>query len=93
MKYLVIQEMKEPVEENWAKALEIEKKRTRRREKGERTSGKMITQMFFTLEIPVKGYWVVDCEPEQIVEWINDYKAFMNAKIIPVLTREEWGKI
>jgi hypothetical protein len=94
MKFLIIHEFKEPIEENLAKALEKEKERGKLREKGKRKPMmKMITPMFMTSELPFKSYWVVDCEYEQIVEWMNDYRAFMNAKISPVITREEWENL
>ena len=91
MKYMIIHEMKEPREESLAKAFEIEKKRA---EKGEGFSGKqMLTKMYSTIAMPNKTYWVVDCEPEEIMKWSKTYEAVLNAKVIPVMARDEWAKL
>ncbi|MFC1803649.1 hypothetical protein ACFL0D_06760 [Thermoproteota archaeon] len=94
MKYVIVHEAKEPHQENLAKALEIEKERGKRRKKGEKIpSMKMITPFYITLDTPWKSFWVVDCEPEDILHWSRDYGDFFNAKVYPVVTREEWEKI
>ena len=90
MKYLIISEAKEPVEENLVKSREIEKKR---QEKGDSLTDKMVTPMFFPVASPPKSYWVVDCEIEDVMKWANDYRGVLNAKIIPVATRQEWAKL
>ena len=90
MKYMIIGEIKEPVEENMAKSMEIEKKR---QEKGDVLSDKMITPMFYPIVTPPKAYWVVDCERKDVMKWANDYRGVLNAKIIPVETRQDWAKI
>ena len=60
MKYLVIQELKEPQRENFAKAMEIEKKRVAARETGEGSPMKMLTEMYIPMGTPMRSYRVVD---------------------------------
>jgi hypothetical protein len=93
MKYMVILEEKEPVEENRAKSWEITKARTERREKGERLSMNKITPIFHSMEVPGKAYYVVDCEAKQLMELVRDLGTVKNIKIIPVETSEEWQKL
>jgi hypothetical protein len=92
MKYMIIGSVKEPYEENYAKVLEIEKKR---QEKGEAFSlqNKMLTSMYVSVGSPSWTYWVVDCEPEDIVKWSKVYADVMVAEVIPVMTRDEWAKL
>lgn len=90
MKYMIIHEINEPWEENYAKVLEIEKKRAK---KGEGFTGKqMVTQMYISIATPNKTFWVVDCEPEDIIKWSKAYGTVMKSKIIPVMTRAEWAE-
>ena len=88
MKYMIIYEFKEPLEESLAKASEIEKKR---HEKGEIMHG--LTPLYAAASLPMKTYMVVDCEPKDIMKWAKSYQAVLAcAQIIPVMTREEWVK-
>ncbi len=93
MKYMVIQEMKEPQRENYAKAMEIEKKRVAAREAGEGSPMKMITEMYIPIETPLRSYWVVECEPEDAMKFCNAYGDIQSIKMIPVMSRAEWSKI
>ena len=91
MKYMIIHEMNEPWEENYEKVLTVEKDRSK---KGVGFSTKnMITPMFISIAMPNKTFWVVDCEPEDIIRWSKDYQLLMKSKIIPVMTREEWAQL
>jgi hypothetical protein len=87
---MIIQEINEPWEENYEKILKIEKERTKKGVGFE--SDKMLTPMFISVETPNKTFWVVDCEPEDIIRWSKDYQLCMKTKIIPVMTRDEWMK-
>ena len=92
MKYMIIGSVKEPYEENYAKVLEIEKKRLEKKE-AFTLQNKMLTKMYVSMGSPSWTYWVVDCEPEDIVKWSKVYAEVMIAEVIPVITREEWAKL
>ena len=84
MKFVVTGGMKEPWEENMVKAIEIEKKRS---------SIKMLTPIYFSMGSPRKSFVVFECEPEEMMKWSKDYGVVLNAKVTPVMTREEWAKL
>lgn len=91
MKYMIIQQVKEPLEENISKTYEIEKKR---QEKGEAFSlhNKMLTHQYISLNSHPTLFWVVDCEAEDLVKFSKAYGAVMDIEAIPVVTRQEWEK-
>jgi hypothetical protein len=92
MKYMIIQQVKEPLEENIAKTYEIEKKR---QEKGEAFSlhNKMLTPQYMSLNGHPTLFWVVDCEPEDLVKFSKAYGNVLSIEAIPVVTRNEWEKL
>ena len=92
MLFMIIQQMKEPWEENLAKAHEIEKKR---QEKGQAFSlqNKMITTQYVSVGSSGKTFWLVDCEPELISMFEKAYASVLDIKAYPVITRAEWEKL
>ena len=91
MKYLIIHEIRDPFEDNAKKMYAIERERA---EKGEGfAEEEKITPIYFPINLPPKGYRIVDCEPEKVMKWVKAYRGILNAEIISVGTREEWAKV
>jgi hypothetical protein len=89
MKYLIYYEVKEPQDENWEKAMDIEKEREKKGETWQQ-KGEFI-EMYSFLE-GNKGIQIVETEDvSRIVKWAQVYgPTAKKLKIIPVLTRKEW---
>jgi hypothetical protein len=84
MKFQIIFEFKEPFEESYVKALEIERKMRSRFTH---------SPFYLSMGIPMKCFSVFDGEPEEIMRWSKEYSSVFNAKVIPVMTREEWANL
>jgi hypothetical protein len=87
---MIVGVVKEPQKENWAKALEVEKKRAK-----DGTSQKMnlVTPMYRMANSVGTTYWVVDCTWEDVNRWFKDYGELVDAEAFPVITREEYEKL
>ena len=89
LKYVILAEYKDPVEESLKKAMEIEKGRVERGETWNQM-GEMIGQYIF-LE-GNKGFTIVDTEKvSHIFKWTKAYGPVLKSvKVLPVLDRSEW---
>jgi hypothetical protein len=90
MRYLIIFGVKDPVEENLKKALEIEKER---RKKGEIWGeDSLIGGTHHILSSAYKGLHVVDTTEAKIAKYLEAYKNVFDIKISPIMHREEYQK-
>jgi hypothetical protein len=86
MKYVILGELKEPVEENWIKVLEIEKERGKREKQWDTIS------MYNLLSEP-KMLIIVETDDESLIaKYINDYRSVAKMKISPIMDRSEYEK-
>ena len=86
MRYLITWEVREPVEENNKKALEIENER---RKKGEIWADEFVLSTHFILSEP-RGLQVVDTDESKLAKWIAAYYPVYKIKISPIMSREEF---
>ena len=89
----MIGSIRDPIEENMAKMLELERERI---EKGLTFNAK--NQMAFPIHVlidsaPPKQIMIVDCEPEDVARWLNTYGSLVNAKFHPLMPRSEYEKL
>lgn len=84
MKYMILGELKEPVEENWNKVLEIEKERGKRKKKWDSIG------LYYLLSEP-KMLILVETDDESLIaKYINDYQSVAKMKISPIMDRKEY---
>jgi len=89
MKYMITWEVREPVEENRKRVLEIENER---KIKGETwTEDDYVLRTHFILS-EGKGLQIVDTDDSKLAKWIVAYSPVHRIKILPLLSREEFEK-
>ena len=89
MKYMITWEVREPVDENRKRVLEIENER---KIKGETwTEDDYVLRTHFILS-EGKGLQIVDTEDSKLAKWIIAYSPVYRIKISPILSREEFAK-
>ena len=87
MKYMITSEIREPVEENMKKALEIENER---RKKGEAlTKDDYVLSTHIILTGPT-GLAIVDTDDSKLAKWVAAYSPVYKIKISPIIARSEW---
>ena len=89
MKYMITWEVREPVDENRKRTLEIENER---KIKGETwTEDDYVLSTHFILS-EAKGLQIVDTDDSKLAKWIVAYSPVYRIKILPILSREEFAK-
>ena len=90
MKYLIIQELEKPYEENMRKAFEIEKDR---RQKGISLEDAIIfpNHQFLT---EWKWFMIVETDdPMRIAKWEADHMGVKKYKVIPIIEDKKWYEL
>jgi len=90
MKYLLIGNIKEPIEKNMEKMNEIEKGRIERGENFAAGSNMIFPIHVLISSAPPKQVMVVDTTEAELAKWIAAYSSVMECKISPLMTRQEW---
>ena len=90
MKYLIEFEIREPLEENWERVLEINTERERSG-KGFVANNRLFGRWFSVAE-GLKVIQVVEIdEPSILADWVESYRNVIKFRISPVMTAEEYG--
>jgi hypothetical protein len=90
MKYLIEFKIKEPVEENWNRIMEINNKRESEG-KGFVANNRLIGRWFSVAE-GLKVIQIVEIEePSILAEWVEAYRVAVKFKVSPIMTAEEYG--
>jgi len=90
MKYLIEFEIREPLEENWERVLEINNDRESSG-KGFVANNRLI-ERWFSVSEGLKVIQVVEIEePSILADWVEVYRNVIKFKISPVMTPEEYG--